>query len=444
MKTLEIQEIGEIIRKVRKQRGFRLEDLADENISPATISNIERGVPHVSVNKALYLLEKLNIETHQVPYLLMEEENEIKNLQLEMETIETLWKLDKYDLALNKIEELNLADNHPLAATAYALKGRCLYHKGQYKRAEKAYYQAIKLANQHPYNENSNIEASSFCDLGVCAYLQNDLESAIQFTDSGLDAYKENGDRSYLRHTLPRNKAIYLERLGNIHEGMRIVEEIWDKRFEIYEVDTLLTFYWARIEFLRRTGCEGEAIKCAQEGLKIAIRNKHHKSIFETWTQLGCIYTTLGDFAKGEACFSTALHAKDFLPNQKLASTTYAKQGVLFLHLQKYAEAKTSFAQAIQISEKANDVPWLIYALMGMGDYMKGNEGLKEATHYYQRALELAQKHKLKKREYKTLYKLAECWNSLDEQEFINCMRNIYAVKKELENEEGDFFDEMD
>ncbi|PTM56948.1 helix-turn-helix domain-containing protein [Desmospora activa] len=443
MKTVELHEIGEIIRKVRKQRGFRLEDLADDNISPATISNIERGVPHVSMNKALYLLEKLNIETHQVPYLLMEEENEIKSHQLDMDMIETLFKLNKHDQALKEIEELNLEDNHPLAATASMLKGRCLNAKGQHRRAERAYYQAIKLANQHPYNQQTNVEASSFCDLGVCAYLQNDLESAIQFTNSGIDAYKENGDRSYLRYNLLRNKAIYLERLGHIHEGMRVVEEIWDERFGIYDVDTLLTIYWARIEFLRRTGCEEEAIKCAQEGLKLSIRNQHYRSIFETWTQLGCIYTTLGDLAKGEACFTTALQAKDFLPDQRLASTTYVMQGLLYLHLQKYAEAKESFAQAIQISEKANDAPRLIYALIGMGDYMKENEELKDAIPYYQRTLELAQKHKLKKQEYKALYKLAECWNAIDEKEFINCMRNMYAVKKELE-EEGDFFGEMD
>ena len=62
MNSLELHEIGEIIRRVRKKRGFQLEDLADEKISPATISNIERGVPHVSYQRAMYLLEKLNLK----------------------------------------------------------------------------------------------------------------------------------------------------------------------------------------------------------------------------------------------------------------------------------------------------------------------------------------------------------------------------------------------
>lgn len=130
MKTVELQEIGEIIRKIRKQRGLRLEDLADNNISPATISNIERGVPHVSMDKALYLLDKLKIETSQIPFLLMEEENELRNVELELEMVESLWKLKQYDKAMDKIEHLNLEDNHPLAATAAYLKGKCFVKRG--------------------------------------------------------------------------------------------------------------------------------------------------------------------------------------------------------------------------------------------------------------------------------------------------------------------------
>lgn len=46
MESLQIRGIGEAIRSVRKSRGLRLEDVADDQISTATISNIERGVGH--------------------------------------------------------------------------------------------------------------------------------------------------------------------------------------------------------------------------------------------------------------------------------------------------------------------------------------------------------------------------------------------------------------
>ncbi|MFD1428389.1 helix-turn-helix domain-containing protein [Kroppenstedtia sanguinis] len=63
----EISEIGELIRRFRKLKGLRLEDLADENISPATISNVERGVSHVRQDKMFYLLEKLGISIKEIP-----------------------------------------------------------------------------------------------------------------------------------------------------------------------------------------------------------------------------------------------------------------------------------------------------------------------------------------------------------------------------------------
>ncbi|WP_044641037.1 helix-turn-helix domain-containing protein [Risungbinella massiliensis] len=70
MKKLALHEMGEVIRKVRKERGLRLEDLSDDNISPATVSNIERGVAHVSPEKITYLLEKLDLSMHKIPDML--------------------------------------------------------------------------------------------------------------------------------------------------------------------------------------------------------------------------------------------------------------------------------------------------------------------------------------------------------------------------------------
>lgn len=444
MKTVELQEIGEIIRKIRKQRGLRLEDLADNNISPATISNIERGVPHVSMDKALYLLDKLKIETSQIPFLLMEEENELRNVELELEMVESLWKLKQYDKAMDKIEHLNLEDNHPLAATAAYLKGKCFVKKGNLKRAERAYYNAIKLANQHSSNNDKNIEAASFCELGICAYMQNDLEGAIQFTNSAWGAFKDNGDRQYVRFVIYRNKAVYLDKLGDIHAGIRVIEEVWDSLHEVEEVETQLTFYWLRAEFHRKTGGDNEALKYAKQGLDLAVKNNHSKYIFDFWTMLECIYTSQNELDIAESCFDTALSAKDILSDQRTLSTTFAKLGVLYVHQNKDSEAKEAIRQAITCAENQNDLSQLTYALMVMGDLLKKNNEIREAIEYYQRALDFAQKHTLQRREYKLLFKLAECWHSLDEKEFQKCMLNMYQVKRLLKDKDGDFFDEMD
>lgn len=84
LKVLDIHEIGGIIRKVRKERGLRLEDLADDNISPATISNVERGVSHVKMEKVYYILEKLGIPMDQLPEFLLRERDDQAELKFRL------------------------------------------------------------------------------------------------------------------------------------------------------------------------------------------------------------------------------------------------------------------------------------------------------------------------------------------------------------------------
>lgn len=423
MRTHQIQELGEIIRKVRKKHGLRLEDLADDNISVATISNIERGVPHVSMDKSMYLLDRLNIETSQIPKMLMDEENEIHQIHIELEMVESLWRFKQYDKALKKIKILNLDDYHPYAATAVYLKGKCLIDKGKLKQAERALYSAIKLANQHQYNKGSNIETASFCELAIIAYVQNDLDGALQFINSAWGAFRHDGDRQYLWFILHRNKAVFLDKLSRINEAMSVVQEVWDSLHMIDNIDTRLTFYWMHAELLRRTHSYDQALKIAKKGLDLAVENTHSKYIFDFWTLLGCVYTVTDQLDKAESCFKTALHAKNALTDTKSLTTTYTKLGVLYLQKQKYTEAKEALSNAIENGEKLNDAPRLTYALMVMGDYMKVNEGLKEATHYYQRALELSQKYQLKRREYRLLLKLQIVGIKLMKRNFRNVCR---------------------
>ncbi|MEW9033299.1 MAG: helix-turn-helix transcriptional regulator, partial [Planifilum fimeticola] len=114
MNPLELKEIGDIIRKVRKERGLRLEDLADDQISPATISNIERGVPHVRPDKVMYLLQKLDIPLDKLPEIMNGEQRELEDLRLRLLIVETLSDIGRHDEALEMLESLEMEDSHLL------------------------------------------------------------------------------------------------------------------------------------------------------------------------------------------------------------------------------------------------------------------------------------------------------------------------------------------
>jgi transcriptional regulator with XRE-family HTH domain len=92
-----LADIGEVIRRVRKEKGMKLEDLADDNISTATVSNIERGVPHVSTDKTMYLLKKLNIPLESIPQMLMGIQDEVKNIEFKFTGVESLFSNGRWE-----------------------------------------------------------------------------------------------------------------------------------------------------------------------------------------------------------------------------------------------------------------------------------------------------------------------------------------------------------
>ncbi|SDX57730.1 Helix-turn-helix [Marininema mesophilum] len=115
MHSFDIHRIGEVIRKARKENGFRIEDLADEKISVATISNIERGVPHVRIEKIMYLLNKLGMDASDLPKMLEDHKDMLQELKVELVALEGLIDAGQCKEALTFLKQYELSDEHVLA-----------------------------------------------------------------------------------------------------------------------------------------------------------------------------------------------------------------------------------------------------------------------------------------------------------------------------------------
>ncbi|MFC4076317.1 tetratricopeptide repeat protein [Salinithrix halophila] len=427
---------------MRKSRGLRLEDLADEGISPATISNIERGIAHVNSSKVYYLVQKLGLNMSEIPSILMEQEEELKDLKLTLDSIEAIISMGKYDEAMTKLEEIKIEDHHPYSAILHYIKGKCYAGMKKWNRAERSFSMAISLANQN--RDQENIEAASFAELGLCCYRQNEIEKALEFTESGLDAFQESGGRGYVKYVLLRNKAVYLERLGRVNEGLRVIQEAWDQIDQIDESATVLNLYSARAELLRMAGQNEEAIKYAQEGLELSRRNKNYQCMFDMWTIMGSVYTSEVQWEKAERCFYTALASQGLLESEKALTDTYVWLGILYTEQKKWAKAKTYLEKAVTNAEAHNDAPKLTYALRIMGDYFKQQGKKDEAIPYYQKALKLARSYGYKKNQSQILFRLSQCYQETDRQEFEKCLLNMYEVQLETKNREADIFEEAE
>lgn len=433
MDQVDIIELGEIIRKVRKERGLRLEDLADENISPATVSNIERGVPHVNPKKVEYLLQKLEISMDQLPEMLMGQHKERQELRFRLLAIESLQRMGGLEDALRQLDEIQLNDSHPYAAMVHWLKGVCSLFLRQFKRAERELFHAIRLSNQSLYAKKENIESYSFNDLSLCSYYQNDLKSAVEYTDSGLDAFNPDGQRKIVKYLLLRNKAIYLERLGRVIEALKVVQETWDELPQIEQIETVLSFYWLRAELLRKSGVYDEAISYAREGIELANLNHQYNSLFDLWTVLGSIYLSAKKWEKAENCFDIAMK----IPTQHVDSNRMIRAtiqlGKLYLKQEKWEKAEVYLQRAVKGSEETNSIVYLSEALLVAGTYYYARSQYDEAIQYYERAASLSNNYQLKEKEYRAWYLLAKCWKEFNPEEFRRCTDNMFRIQEELD-----------
>ncbi|MFC4077212.1 helix-turn-helix domain-containing protein [Salinithrix halophila] len=437
MNSYPSSELGVIIRKVRKERGLRLEDLADDNISPATISNVERGVPHVSTDKALYLLKKLNIGLDQVPQMLKRKREEIRKLNFKLLGVESLFSNGKWEKALEILHSLELEDSHLLAPKAYYLKGKCLIKAKRWKKAERELHKAIQLASQQADVEN--IEAAGFNELAIIYYSQNDLENALQFIESGIDAFDTERERQYLYYLLTLNKAIFLERLGRLNESMNVVTEVWDSLYCLDESDTVLTFYWLRSELLRRLGQHRGAEEYVLEGIDIARRNSDFNLLFDLWTVMGSSYINQEKWDEAEFCFEQAL-SLDGVKEHKFIQT-FSWLGMLYINQKEWNKAFPVLEKALSLGKKHNDVPRYIQAIHVMGDYYRERGEAEKAIEQYHQALELSRKHDLLKREYAAVFRLAECWEGQNKEEFSKATANMYEVQRKLAKEGAQILD---
>ncbi|MFC4075990.1 tetratricopeptide repeat protein [Salinithrix halophila] len=441
MSAIKINEIGEVIRKIRKEKGFRLEDLADENISPATISNIERGVPHVNTNKIQYLLDKLGVNLMDIPSKMEEEANKMKDVEFQLDSSHLLWSLGQLREALYNLEKLELDDAHPLAPRKHFLKGRCYLTEKKWAKAERELYYAIKLSSQSPLSQATSVEALCFNDLAICCYQQNEIEKALGFTNQAIDSYQESGDAPHLKFVLRCNKAIYLDKLDRVNEGMQTIQEVWDSIDSEVESKHIALLYWLKAEFLRKMGILDQALHHAQQGLEMSRRNGYNKSILDFLNTMGSIFSKAGDWKKAKDCFRIAINAREMFGDTRALATTYTRLGVLYMNESNWDEAKKTLEEAVNLSQ--DDLVRLSYALLFLGDFYKKQGQIQEAVSYYERTLEIIGSRN-PRLEAKLHLRLASIWDQADEKEFQKHLRNMYEIKMMRERKEVDIFDEME
>ncbi|WP_124727254.1 tetratricopeptide repeat protein [Staphylospora marina] len=428
---VELGIIGEVLRKKRKSMRKRMRDLADEFVSTATISNIERGLPIVNPAKILHYAKKLGIGPDELPAIVRRYNQGDDEREAELMSILSNIDLGDAREGLARLQALDIPASSPQHLMKQFLMGKHFFNQGKWSKAQTYFSEVLRSVDKYPSLRRSNLKAYCCYDLGRVFYYKNDLTNALGYNQLGIDAYVRDCDknRSQIIHSLKVAKAIYLEKLERLDEALQALDELWEHIADIRSVQVLLNIYETKADILTRKKRYDEAIEIAWEGIEIARINLAYERAHDLWTTLGSVYLQKKAYEKAEYCIRTALSMRKRVNGEFLLVKAYTLWGMLCMRTERWEEALTALQTAVQLGEKTNDARRHVMALIVLGDWYQLQGRYEEAVSPLQKAHELATEHQFLKQRHITLVELSKCWKRLNRGEFINSLENLFEVE---------------
>lgn len=393
--------------------------LEDEQISQATISNIENGDPNVSKEKVICLMQKLGVSPEQLPEIIAEQKEKEERLSSRLFLIEANIDSIHPNQSLAKLKSINI-DTQPFKSTLYLLKGKCYFEKKDWNKAEKHFIKAIRLMDQVPDLKTYNIQAVSFNELGRVAFYRNDLKQALKYTQQGIDSFVHDGERKYYVHILMTNKVIYLLYLDRLEEARRAMDELWAQIDQVKDPATLLRIYGRKAVILKDLKMYEEAVKIAKEGIEIARLGGLSDHKFDLLMILGNTYFQLKDLEQAKNCYLSALELEDVIKKEYWFVSTYTQLGLVYLKEKEFELSQKTIEKALEIGERSKNVLRYLKSLIAMGECYLNQKLFSKAIDSFEKALKLAQSHTLKTKERTILIQLTYCCRQVGDQEKIS------------------------
>ncbi|TCS95817.1 helix-turn-helix domain-containing protein [Hazenella coriacea] len=433
MNVLEMNEIGKFIRKTRKERGLRLEDLSDDHISTATISNIERGIPHVNKDKILYLMSKLGLELDEIPQMLEKESESLESVHLKFTAIETMIEVGSYQEAIRSLSNISEESLSLHQATVHLIKGRCFLEGREWRKGERELSEAIRLSFQDPYSNQMNLEAVSYLYLSKSRAQQRDWAQALQYVERGIELYQQSQDTKQIIYHLLVNQVIYLDQLGRTDEALRKLEELWTEISLIQNKDLVIQMYRLRVDLYQRIHLHHDAVRYAKEGIQLAIKSHYHDELFRLWLSLGKTYLDLTEYDDAETCLHFVMSMSGLISDSKEWLKAKSLLGQLYFHQEKWDKARETLQAVIDQADKSQDAEIAGQALLLMGKLLKQREHWVDAIQVFIRLTEVASKSRAYALAYKGFDELASCYEQIGQMDsFRSAVEQMYQTQQKI------------
>lgn len=427
-------QLGKFLRQYRKDHGIKIASLVEEGLSQSTISNIERGVITVEIDRIKRLCEKLEVDVEKMVERIKNIDSQRELIVEKLRSIESIITHTKEGTktGLEMLDEIDLPKNDPLTAHVYYLKGKCYTRKQSWYKAKAAFQQSIEIVRMNPGLNKSNLKAASFCELGRVCYYTQEYEQAFVYINQGIDSFEKDGERQYVKFSFDILKVFCFEEMGKIGEALKSLTEMWEFIDEIDDMRLIINMYDRRASLLVKMGLLEDAVFYALEGIEKARRNELSDRSFDLWTTLGKIYCLMQDYEKAKLAVDTALQMTCCISNKRLLVDAYTTLGRIFKETNQPKEAIKSLKQAIEHGKK--NVQKLVDAYILLGDcyFMVGK--IDKAIIQFNQALETTTNSEKK---LEATWKICECLEQKQEDEeskkvLFNNYKTLVKLMKEI------------
>ena len=428
---MNILSLGEKIKKLRKEKNMTLKELAEDRITAAQISHIERDKSHTSYELLEYLSERLDVS---IDYLLETKEMQSKkitdNLILQSEIYIKRDALDEAEKEIHEIieicEEYGLSENY----------GKCNYLLGDIylKRKdgatanfyfEKALFYFIKnddkkrifqcymnIANIYFDEEFYQVSLTNY-------YFAKDILEEINIDDP--DTYKElysKISKCYMKLNDSEKSLEFIEKIGNIDNDYSPEQEI---ELLVLKAKKLLA--------------EGEYVKSKDyfaKALKIIEKEENKDKLAQIYLTVGSIYAEMGDNEK-------FLEYSEKVYDIKKNDTDEYMMNSLYNIIQSYIDAddfemakkysKLALAAAIKNKSKYDEYKALKYYC----DIYKYKGETDISIEYLIKCIEIVSKLDEEKILGNLYIELGQLYSGISKEKELECYQKGVTIFKDLE-----------
>jgi tetratricopeptide (TPR) repeat protein len=244
----------------------------------------------------------------------------------------------------------------------------------------------------------------------------------------------ESIDHKKVKYKLLGNKIIYLEKQGENTQALQLVQKVWNYVPEIESLHVKLNLYKFRANLLFKGNHLGEAIHFAQEGFDIAQSSPRNRFTFDLLVILGLIYLLQNEYETASEYFQTVIDLDKNMEFPRRHVDAYTNLAILYNSERNWPLADDYSAKAIDIGRETKDVYRLTRSLTVRGNYYLFQHRTSESIQLFEEAFSLAKDNHFKQRQYKALFKLAECHDILENnEEFSALNKELFYLQKEID-----------